>query len=104
MPSSSTRRPSSCSPRRPRACGPAPHLVELGGVAVSTRGIARVDVSVNGRRAPAGSPGREPGAAGLRELAHKVLLDGGPNEIEVTVVDGNNQVVRHTRRVFRTTQ
>jgi hypothetical protein len=78
--------------------------VELGGVAVSTRGIARVDVSVNGRRAPAGPPGREPGAAGLRELAQKIPLDGGPNEIEVTVVDGNNEVVRHARRVFRTTQ
>jgi hypothetical protein len=83
-------------------------LVELGGLAASTRGIARVDVAVNGRRAPGGPPaGRpvdEPGPAGLRAFVQEIPLDGGPNVIEVTVVDGNNQVVRHTRRVHRTTQ
>jgi WD40 repeat protein len=79
-------------------------LVELGGVAASTRGIARVDVAVNGRRASGASPAAPPGSPGLRELAQKIPLDGGANEIEVTVVDGTNQVVRHTRRVFRTTQ
>jgi hypothetical protein len=78
-------------------------LVELAGVAASTRGIARVDVMVNGRRAPGGPPA-PPEAAGLRELAQTIPLDGGANDIEVTVVDGTNQVVRHTRRVFRTTQ
>ena len=77
-------------------------LVELGGVAVSPRGIARVDVAVNGRLAPGGPPGGAP--AGLRELVQAIPLDGGPNVVEITVVDGNNQVVRHTRRVHRTTQ
>jgi WD40 repeat protein len=79
-------------------------LVELGGVAASTRGISRVDVAVNGRRAPDGPPAAAAGPAGLRELVQKIPLDGGANDIEVTVVDGSNQAVRHTRRVFRTTQ
>jgi carboxyl-terminal processing protease len=79
-------------------------LVELGGVAASTRGIARIDVAVNGRPAPDGPPAAPAGPAGLRELARKIPLDAGANDIEVTVVDGDNQVVRHTRRVFRTTQ
>jgi hypothetical protein len=78
-------------------------LVELRGVAVSARGIARTDVIVNGRRAPAGPGAGRPGPAEIRELAQEIPLDGGPNEIVVTVVDGANQAVRHTRRVYRTT-
>jgi hypothetical protein len=78
-------------------------LVELRGVAVSARGIARTDVVVNGRRTPAGPGAGRPGPAEIRELAQEIPLDGGPNEIVVTVVDGANQAVRHTRRVYRTT-
>jgi Bacterial Ig domain len=81
-------------------------LVEVRGVASSTRGISRIDILVNGQPVPSGQSGPRPlrtaGRDENREFVQEVPLVDGPNRIMVTAVDGRHRATRHTRTVYRT--
>ena len=83
-------------------------VVEVSGVASSDRGIAGIEVLVNGQPVGSGRSGARPlrtaGPSESLAFAQETPLVDGLNSITVTAVDRGHQAVRQTRTVYRTTQ
>jgi WD domain, G-beta repeat len=83
-------------------------VVEVSGVASSARGIAGIEILVNGQPVVGGRSGARPlrtaGPSESLAFAQETPLVVGPNSITVTAVDRAHRAVRQTRTVYRTTQ